>query len=94
MCVRRGVPELRERSYSGKGRVRRRCGCGHAPWADLILSSGELPERVLARDPDNVVANLARIELYEEAGLRETSRALLASAIERRPRSVAGHQQQ
>ena len=58
---------------------------GGANWRDAI----PYYERVLARDPDNVVANLARIELYEEAGLRETSRALLASAIERRPRSVA-----
>ena len=46
-------------------------------------------ERVLALDPDNVPATLARVELYGEAGLRETALAFLERALARRPRSVA-----
>lgn len=46
-------------------------------------------ERVLGLDPDNVPATLAKVELYEEAGLRETALALLQHALQRRPRSVA-----
>jgi tetratricopeptide (TPR) repeat protein len=45
-------------------------------------------ERVLELDPDNVPATLAKVELYEEAGLRETGLALLERALARRPRSV------
>jgi len=46
-------------------------------------------ERVLALDPDNVSATLAKVELYEEAGLRDTALALLERALAARPRSVA-----
>lgn len=46
-------------------------------------------DRVLALDPDNVPALLARFELYSEAGLKETAAAHLERAIERRPRSVS-----
>jgi tetratricopeptide (TPR) repeat protein len=46
-------------------------------------------ERVLALDPDNIPATLARIELYEEAGLRETALVQLQNALAVRPRSVA-----
>jgi cellulose synthase operon protein C len=46
-------------------------------------------DRVLALDPDNVPANLARVELYSEAGLRETALAFLDRTLARRPRSVA-----
>jgi transglutaminase-like putative cysteine protease/Tfp pilus assembly protein PilF len=46
-------------------------------------------DKVLALDPDNVVATLAKVELYEEAGLRDTGLAVLERALERRPRSVA-----
>jgi cellulose synthase operon protein C len=46
-------------------------------------------DRVLAIDPDNVPATLARVELYGEAGLRETALAFLERALARRPRSVA-----
>jgi tetratricopeptide (TPR) repeat protein len=45
-------------------------------------------ERVLQLDPDNVPATLAKVELYEEAGLRETGLALLERALALRPRSV------
>jgi tetratricopeptide (TPR) repeat protein len=45
-------------------------------------------ERVLALDVDNVTATLAEVELYEEAGLRDTALALLDRALLRRPRSV------
>ncbi len=45
-------------------------------------------ERVLDLDPDNVPAILAKVELYEEAGLRDTGLALLQQAITRRPKSV------
>jgi tetratricopeptide (TPR) repeat protein len=46
-------------------------------------------EQVLALDPDNVPATLAKVELYEEAGLHDTGLALLQRALQRRPRSVA-----
>jgi tetratricopeptide (TPR) repeat protein len=45
-------------------------------------------ERVLQLDPDSVPATLAKVELYEEAGLRQTGLALLERALSRRPRSV------
>jgi len=46
-------------------------------------------DRVLALDPDNIPALLARFELYSEAGLKETAATLLERALERRPRSVS-----
>ena len=46
-------------------------------------------EKVLALDPDSVPATLAKVELYEEAGLHDTAMALLDRALVRRPRSVA-----
>lgn len=58
---------------------------GGANWRDAI----PYYEKVLALDADNVPANLAQIELYSEAGLRETALALLDRALARRPRSVA-----
>ncbi len=54
-------------------------------WRDAI----PFFDRVLALDPDNVTATLARVELYGEAGLRETALTLLDKALARRPRSVA-----
>jgi len=45
-------------------------------------------ERVLAVDPDNLPATLAKVELYEEAGLRETALAVLEKALAARPQSV------
>jgi tetratricopeptide (TPR) repeat protein len=58
---------------------------GGANWRDCI----PFYERVLAQDPDNVPALLARVELYGEAGLKETAVRLLERAVERRPRSVS-----
>jgi transglutaminase-like putative cysteine protease/tetratricopeptide (TPR) repeat protein len=46
-------------------------------------------DRALARDPDDVTAILARVELYGEANLRATSIAFLERALARRPRSLA-----
>ena len=46
---------------------------GGVNWRDAI----PYYERVLALDPDNVPATLAKVELYEEAGLRDTALALL-----------------
>ncbi len=46
-------------------------------------------DKVLAIDPDNVRATLARVELYGEANLKETALALLERALSRRPKSVA-----
>ncbi len=46
-------------------------------------------EKVLALDPDNVAATLAKVELYDEAGLHDTALALLGRALVVRPRSVA-----
>jgi tetratricopeptide (TPR) repeat protein len=54
-------------------------------WRDAV----PFYERVLSRDPDNVAATLAKVELYEEAGLHDTGLAALQAALERRPRSVA-----
>jgi tetratricopeptide (TPR) repeat protein len=45
-------------------------------------------EQVLALDPQNVPALLAKVELYEDAGLRETALASLESALVQQPRSV------
>jgi tetratricopeptide (TPR) repeat protein len=45
-------------------------------------------EKVLALDPDNVTATLAKVELYEDAGLRETALTVLEKALANRPRSV------
>jgi len=45
-------------------------------------------EQVLALDPNNVSATLAKVELYEEAGLRETALSVLERALSARPRSV------
>ena len=58
---------------------------GGANWRDAI----PFYDKVLALDPDNVPANLARVELYSEAGLRETALASLDLTLARRPRSVA-----
>ena len=58
---------------------------GGSNWRDAI----PFYDRVLAIDPDNVAATLARFELYTTAGLRETGLALLERATARRPRSVA-----
>ncbi len=58
---------------------------GGANWRDAI----PYYEKVLALDPDNVRASLAQIELYSEAGLRETALSSLNRALARRPRSVA-----
>jgi tetratricopeptide (TPR) repeat protein/transglutaminase-like putative cysteine protease len=58
---------------------------GGANWRDAI----PFYEKVLALDPDNVPANLAHIELFSEAGLRETALAMLDRSLSRRPRSVA-----
>jgi tetratricopeptide (TPR) repeat protein len=45
-------------------------------------------ERVLELDPDNVAATLAIVEMYAEAGLRDTALTFLQKALVRRPRSV------
>jgi cellulose synthase operon protein C len=57
---------------------------GGVNWRDAI----PYYERVLAQDPENVPATLAKVELYEEAGLRDTALELLQRALEQRPRSV------
>ncbi len=46
-------------------------------------------DEVLARDPDNIEATLARFELYSAAGLHETALSFLNKTLDRRPRSVA-----
>ena len=57
---------------------------GGANWRDAI----PFYDRVLAIDPDNVAATLARHDLYSEAGLHETALVFLRRALDRRPRSV------
>jgi tetratricopeptide (TPR) repeat protein len=54
-------------------------------WRDAV----PFYEKVLALDPDNVAATLAKVELYDEAGLHDTAQALLDRALVARPRSVA-----
>ncbi len=54
-------------------------------WRDAV----PFYERVLSLDPDNVPATLAKVEAYDEAGLRDTALTLLDRALARRPRSVA-----
>ncbi len=49
----------------------------------------EYYDRVLAIDPDDLPATLARVDLYADAGLRETALGLLERALSRSPRSVA-----
>jgi transglutaminase-like putative cysteine protease/Flp pilus assembly protein TadD len=48
-----------------------------------------LYEEALARDPDDVVANVARAQLFADAGLKETAAARLQAALARNPRSAA-----
>jgi tetratricopeptide (TPR) repeat protein len=57
---------------------------GGVNWRDAV----PYYEKVLALDPDNVTATLAKVELYEEAGLRDTALAQLQQALVRRPQSV------
>lgn len=45
-------------------------------------------EHVLALDPDNLTATLAKADLFEDAGLHDTALALLEKAAARRPHSV------
>jgi cellulose synthase operon protein C len=54
-------------------------------WRECI----PLYEKVLTLDPDNIPALLARVELYGEAGLRETAIKELERALAVRPRSVS-----
>ncbi len=58
---------------------------GGVNWRDAV----PYYDKVLAIDPDNVTANLAKVELYEEAGLHQTALGLLERALVVRPRSVA-----
>ena len=54
-------------------------------WRDAV----PLYDRVLALDPDNVTATLARADAYDDVGLRDTALTFLEQALARRPRSVA-----
>jgi cellulose synthase operon protein C len=58
---------------------------GGSNWRDAV----PYYDRILASDPDNVPATLARFELFTAAGLKETALTLLQGALARRPRSVA-----
>lgn len=58
---------------------------GGMNWRECI----PLYEKVLAVDPDNIPALLARVELYGEAGLRETAIKELEKALSEQPRSVS-----
>ena len=57
---------------------------GSVNWRDAV----PYYEKVRDLDPDNVAATLAEVELYVEAGLRDTALAFLQRALVRRPRSV------
>jgi cellulose synthase operon protein C len=80
--VRRGKPSIDDRIATLLARAAH--ARGGANWRDAI----PYYEKVLALDPDNVPANLAHVELYSEAGLRETALARLERALVHRPRSV------
>ncbi|HEY4014043.1 MAG TPA: DUF3857 domain-containing protein [Polyangiaceae bacterium] len=54
-------------------------------WRDAV----PIYDRVLALDPDNVTATLARADAYDDVGLRDTALTFLEHALARRPRSVA-----
>src|SRR6202142_1523201 len=54
-------------------------------WRD----AGPFYDQALGLAPDNVPATLAKVEAYDEAGLRDTALTLLERALARRPRSVA-----
>jgi tetratricopeptide (TPR) repeat protein len=54
-------------------------------WRDAV----PIYEKILARDPDNVRANLGFVELYGEAGLARTALAALEKSVARNPSSVA-----
>lgn len=54
-------------------------------WRDAV----PFYDRALAIEKDDVIATLARVELYDEAGLHATAASFLGRALERRPRSVA-----
>ena len=58
---------------------------GGSNWRDAV----PFYEQALQLDSDNVIASLARVELYQEAGLRATALAFLEEALARRPKSVA-----
>lgn len=45
-------------------------------------------EEVLALDPDDLVALLGRVELYDDAGLKRSALAAIEAAVERNPRSI------
>ena len=70
--------------WTSTSRAPRTSGAG-TNWRDAI----PFYDRALARDPDNVPAVLARVELYGEANLRATALAFLERALARQPRSVA-----
>ncbi|KYF65432.1 DUF3857 domain-containing protein [Sorangium cellulosum] len=46
-------------------------------------------ERILASDPDHVIAVLGLVDLYVEAGLKRTALATLERALSRQPNSVS-----
>ncbi len=58
---------------------------GGVNWRDAI----PYYQHVLALEPNDVTANLAMVELYEEAGLRDTALARLQAALVQRPSSVS-----
>ncbi len=62
---------------------------GHAQAGSTWREAVPYYDRVLAIDPDNVVATLARFDLFNDAELHETGLAFLERALQRRPRSVA-----
>jgi cellulose synthase operon protein C len=57
---------------------------GSPNWRDSI----PVYERILQIDPNNIPAIAARVELYGEAGLKETAATFLEQAVARNPRSV------
>ena len=89
----------RARAYQKKGPAASRTAESEI---DLLLAEARLArtgiqwrdavpyyEKVLAIDPDHLVATLGRVDLYVQAGLPRTALATLASAVDTRPRSVA-----
>ena len=73
----RGQGARRPRSASRRCWPARACARTGLNWRDAV----PFYEKVLALDPDNVAATLAKVELYDEAGLHDTAQALLDRAL-------------
>lgn len=93
--------EDRNQARAWIAKARSLVGKGPVP-VDILLAEAKLARKganfrdaipffdeILAREPDNVEALLGYVELYNEAGLRQTALATLERAVERQPMAVS-----